>query len=178
MEKPIEEATQLKNLRGIGLLELLLVLSVLGVIVLMSVQYFSSANAQQNTTTLVNSYNTIRTATQNYISDHPAAAFPSMTTLVQQGYLPSSYAIQGDKGLTPAPNQWGGSVAIAGSSSGTFSITETNIPATVCTMAKGQLQRTVNTTLGESVSVSSTGTSDQGTTSCSDGATIVVNYNQ
>jgi type II secretory pathway pseudopilin PulG len=170
----------LHKLRGIGLLELILVLSVLAVAILMSVQYYSSANAKQGASSLVTSYNTMRTATQNYLADHPGAAFPSIADLVTQGYLPSAYGTVTSAGTVPGKNQWGGSIALTDNKDGTFSVTQTRIPDSVCGMVQQQLASTVNAALNEKVVIKSADQADQKAVAavCGDEATITVIYNQ
>lgn len=156
----------MKNI-GIGLLELMLALAVIAVMIVISVKYYTSANTEQEATSLVDSYNTIKSAVENYLADNPNATVPSLQVLIQNGYLPNLYggltqASGGTAKFTVNNNPWGGTITVA-PQKGMFTIQQTNIPGVVCNMAYGQLQATLNTTLGESIVATAT-SSGSGTT--------------
>lgn len=173
------------KIRGIGLLELMLVLSLIAVMVMVSVEYYTSANTEQEATTLVNSYSTIKSAVENYLADNPTAGIPTMAILVQNGYLPSVY--------NTSLNMWQGTITITASGNATFAVVQTAIPQAVCAMAYGQIAATLNNNLGECVVVSTGGKKEAGAkappmtcpggkkstvTLCSASSTITVNYMQ
>lgn len=156
-----------QHITGIGLLELLLVLSVTAVMLIVSVQYYRSAKSGQESATLVNSFNTIKSAVENYITDNPTATFPTLTTLYTGGYLPNAYQ--------NGRNTWLGTIVVAagqGTKAGLFSVTQTKIPASVCGEAQPQLLATLNSALGESI-IPATATGCKG-----DNNTVIVYYSQ
>ncbi|MBX9705583.1 MAG: hypothetical protein K2Q14_03760 [Gammaproteobacteria bacterium] len=170
-----------QKIRGIGLLELMLTLSLLAVMIMVAVEYYSSANTEQEATTVVNSYSTIKSAVENYLADNPTAGVPTMALLVQNGYLPSVY--------NTSLNMWGGTITVTTSGNAAFAVAQTAIPKSVCAMAYGQIAATLNNNLGECVVVSAggarkgalscpTGKAKGTATLCSASSTITVNYMQ
>ncbi|MFN7097283.1 MAG: type II secretion system protein [Gammaproteobacteria bacterium] len=166
------KVTQLKKWQrsfGIGLLELMLALSVIAIMLVVSVRYYSSANMQQEATSLVNGFSTIHSAVENYMADNPTAGVPTMPLLIQDGYLPNTFGtVTGNKAIVNN-NPWGGTITVNGSNN-MFTVVQTGIPGEVCNAAYGQLQSTLNTSLGETV-VAKASSSTGGTTSGTSGGT-------
>lgn len=174
---------------GIGLLELMLALAIIAVMLVVAVKYYSSANSEQEAATLVNSFSTIKSAVENYLADNPTGGFPTMSLLVQSGYLPSLYGGAATKSGAPGTgssvNEWGGKITLLAVGS-LFSVQQTNVPGAVCNMAYGQLKETLNLSLGENIVVTGSGTSGGGTGStkskskngCVANSTITVTYVQ
>lgn len=142
----------IRKSQGIGLLELMLTLAILGVMLIVSVRYFSNASTAQEASSLVNSFMTIKAAVENYLADNPlTTSIPTIADLVQGGYLPSSYGIKTKNKFTAAPNYWGGTITVSASAgAATFSVAQTNIPQNVCVQSMGQIVATLNQALGES----------------------------
>ncbi|NNM58198.1 MAG: type II secretion system protein [Legionellales bacterium] len=162
------------RVRGIGLLELMLTLAILGVMLVVAVRYYGSASNAQEASALVNDFTTIKAAVENYLADNPATtstSFPDLAKLVQQGYLPSSFSVTNKQGIQPAPNQWGGLVTVTAYQSGAmFKVAEAMIPMSVCKQAMGQLQSSLNHALGESA-VAAPAKKGQGSGGASGGGT-------
>lgn len=133
---------------GLSLLELMLVLSIVVAMVALSVRYYGNVSASKNVTATVSMISSVRTAVDSYTSDRGGSvtSIPSVATLVSAGYLPDSF-----NNGTP----FGGTITTGGTVGGLFTITATNVPSTtLCTSIEDQLKSTINTSLGESVTIS------------------------
>ncbi len=166
----------------------MLAISVIAVMIVISVKYYTSANTEQEATSLVDSYSTIKSAVENYLADNPNSSLPSsnvLQMLVQNGYLPGLFGgISQTSGnankVTINNNPWGGTITVMPKGS-MFTVQQTGIPGAVCNMAYGQIKSTLNTTLGETIVATSTG-STQGEKKAANGcgavSTITVTYVQ
>lgn len=164
------------RLKGVGLLEIMLVLAITAVILIVSVRYYSSAQAGATINASVNEFGEVKSAFENYLSDSnncpyvlssPGVACPAsgtvvqVTNLVSMGYLPNAFVAttgSGQQQQTQAVNPFGGTITIA-VPNGMLQIEQTGIPAQACTVIVSRLESTMNSALGESATCQASGSS-------------------
>lgn len=164
-----------KQRAAIGLIEIMLVLALTALIFVMSVRYYSSAVGSEKINETANIVGEVLSAIENYLNNTGNCQFelqnevcpPSKGTsidivyLTEQGYLPNSYVITTTDPSTQktttvaASNPFGGDTTFNFNTSDFITIQETGLPVDVCTIIAGRLTSTMNTSLGESASCSS-----------------------
>lgn len=101
------------NQRAVGLVEILLVLSVVAVITLVSVRYFVVAKRAAKVSTTVSMVGDVVEASYTWVRGQPNFATISMTALTSNGYLPAKWS-DGTK-----INPWGGNITVVGTNNNT-----------------------------------------------------------
>jgi len=115
----------LKAILGVTLLEIMLVLAIAAMVILMSVRYYQSASASQQSNAIIEQLQAISAA-----SDSLAQATGSYTSV--------NGAALGNAALSPllpvggltAP--WGATITVVGTAAGTYTMALSTVPAAVC----------------------------------------------
>lgn len=95
------------RVKGIGILELMLVIALMAGIVMVAVRYYESANASQVLNDAADQVSAVRSGVTNYHNDYPnSATLPNIQTLVNTGYLPATF------GSGQTANPWGGPINV------------------------------------------------------------------
>lgn len=144
--------------KGIGLLELMLSLAIIAILLIMATRYYQSASTNQKINQAVDMFAAVKSGVRNYYLS--TKTFPTgVQTLVQSGYLPTSY-LDGDKSTattTANVNPWSGSLAIAAGTGDIFTVVMAGIPNGMCSQLTGRLQATLSSVNGESAAPDTTG---------------------
>lgn len=122
-----------KSMLGVTLLEIMLVLAIAAMIIVMSVRYYQSAQANQQANAVLSEIQAI-TASADALAQG-TGSYAGLTTDTVIPMLPSS-VIHGGTINTP----WGGTITVTGKSSNTYEVSLTAMPASVCSSLKAQLQ--------------------------------------
>lgn len=99
----------IKRKSGIGLLELMLALAIIGIMIMAAVRYYESTSNSQSISRTVDMINGIMSASQSYLSTHQGNSLPSIGTLISGGYLPQGFQSSGGSNAT---NPWGGNICL------------------------------------------------------------------
>lgn len=125
----------MKKFKGISLLEILLVLSIISVIATMSMRYYVGVHQNLQVTQAIREINRVTRASYTWLQENNTSDFSApipitLDRLVQAGLLAES----------DTQNNWGGSVAIAAGNGGRYvQITLNNIPRRECENLQQQL---------------------------------------
>lgn len=112
---------------GVTLLEILLVLAIAAMIIVMSVRYYQSATASQQSNALMSQIQSITAAADNLAQ---GGSYVDATQTAIAGLLPQN-------GLT-AP--WGGAITVTGQSATSYLVTVKETPTAVCTLIVNRLK--------------------------------------
>lgn len=110
--------------KGVTMVELLLVLSIIAVVLVLASRYYYTANLSREVNESYKQIQTIAAAGQSWWDDHnhDFTGITSTQVLIDNGYLTSEYK----------KNTWGGNVSVVGSSASELSITFASIPNAAC----------------------------------------------
>ncbi len=118
-----------KNVKGIGLLELMLSLAIIAVLLIFVTQYYQQTQVNQQINAGIQAVQSAYAACSQAVSDGSTDC--SLSTLVTSGYLNSSYAPDSSNNV-PA-NPFGGTLTVD-YKSGQYTVTLGNVPPSrVCT---------------------------------------------
>lgn len=135
----------LKKSNGVGLLEVMLVLVIIGLLIMISVRYFSSTNATNKRASAIAQMNSIFSVSKSYIDaeENPRTDLLSSSAsdggaLVDSDYLTAADTINPWQGKI---NVCWGTSGCVGNDSTTLKITMEGIPASDCTIIVGNLSK-------------------------------------
>lgn len=118
-----------KSVLGVTLLEIMLVLAIAAMIIVMSVRYYQTASASQQTNQFIEQINAIAAAADNLAQ--ATGTYSKITNSTIGSLLPG--------GATSGLNvPWGGTMSINWSTS-TYDITVPNPPVAVCSLVTARL---------------------------------------
>lgn len=124
-----------KRQTGIGLLELMLVLSIASVIILASVSYYQSVASNQKITQANAMIADIYSAAKNYVKSQGASQL-SLENLIATGLLTQYFE----------RNPWGGQITVATNGEYQIVITMDQIPIAQCQKLNRRMQQTFTNT--------------------------------
>ena len=132
----------IKNHKGIGLLELVLAIIVIVSIILMSTRYYITVREKARVASAVSIINSVANASYQWVekNDGNFGGITSMTVLTDDGFLPTGYGTN--------DNPWGGSTSVDGTSGSSVVLTMTNIPDKSCTALLDALKKTTGCSSG------------------------------
>lgn len=135
--------------KGIGLIEILLVLTIVAVIFVLATRYYSSANQAQKVQAAVDQVNAVRGAMQNAVvgSNINLGYVPQIGKLVSLGFLPPSFvgasSMSAAAGMTNGINPWGGNIYVQHNPGLLFKVIMDGIPSMqTCQMVQSKLLAT------------------------------------
>ena len=114
-----------KKLRGISLLELILVLAVVAILLVIATRFFEVANRSRQVNNAYQDIKTISAASQSWWEDHGRNYTKlklTLTKLVEGGYLVKSYQ----------SNPWGGIISVTAASSDQVKVEMTELDTKAC----------------------------------------------
>ena len=118
----------IKNILGVTLLEIMLVLAIAAMVIVMSVRYYQSANASQQTNTVLSQITSIVAAADS-LAQPTGSYATSVTTAKVQAILPANSM------TTP----WGTAITISAPAASSYTINIPSMPADVCPLVTGKL---------------------------------------
>ena len=127
-----------KQNKGIGLLELMLSLAVIAILLIMATIYFKTTSQAKNVNSAIDMLQALQTSGQRWLLTNPTYNEDVITDFVNRNYLPASFADN--------INPWGGELTVTGnnpSGSQTFlgpwlHVSMDNIPNEACNALKVQ----------------------------------------
>jgi len=122
-----------RNIKGIGLLELVLALAIIGVMLVSATRYFSVVNRSHRLEQAIEMVSAIKAAGERWkVAKDNYSTLSKMSDFVDRGFLPSIY---GASGTSAIKNPWGGEVTVAkGTDSTLLDITFTKVPTEECSV--------------------------------------------
>lgn len=131
-----------KTVLGVTLLEIMLVLAIAAMIIVMSVRYYQSASASQQSNTVAGQIGSIIAAADGLSQASGSYQSANITTTTITPLLPL-------KGLT---TPWNTNIAIATTSATTYTITVPGTPSNVCPLLIAKFKSNKNVTTSSTCS--------------------------
>ena len=162
-KKRLVTAVNLHKQNGASLLEGIAYLGIAALVVLGAVSLLTSASSSAKANQMTNEVVALRTAVRKIYAGQVYPAGSLLTTLTSAKAIPTTLQVNG----AVVTNSWGGTVAIAGESNTTFSITYPGVPKDVCvSVLSGATDWTSAKGAGTAITAFPV-TSDNATTTCS-----------
>jgi type II secretory pathway pseudopilin PulG len=121
-----------KNMLGVTLLEVMLVLAVAAMIIVMSVRYYQSATTNQQANAALEQIQAI-TAAANQLAQGTGTYNAAGSTVSNTSVAP----LVPTNSLTASP--WGDKITIGGATANTYTVSFSNMPAGVCSLTSSHL---------------------------------------
>ena len=122
-----------QKMRGVTLLEIMLVLAIAALLVVMSVRYYQSTRTSQQVDAMVEQIQSIVQAADGIAQEQGYSA-TAVTTSAIGSTLPAN----------AMTSPWGTPITVAVTSATTFTITTTNVPAGVCSLLVAKYNQNKN----------------------------------
>lgn len=119
-----------KSMRGVTLLEIMLVLAIAAMIIVMSVRYYQSANTSQQANNVLSQIQSISAAADSLAQATGSYTGGNVSDTTIAPLLPAN-------GLT---TPWGTSVTVSATEANTYTVSIPGMPAGVCGIVSSQLK--------------------------------------
>lgn len=116
-----------KKMQGVTLLEIMLVLAIAAMVIVMSIRYYQSATASQQTNMVLNEIQGIVSAVDGVTQG--SGSYQTVSNAQITNVLPAT-------GLT---TPWGTNITVAGVSPTSYTITLPGVPSQVCPLLIGKM---------------------------------------
>lgn len=126
-----------KSQLGVTLLEIMLVLAIAAMVIVMSVRYYQSATASQQTNATLQLVQAITAAADGLAQ--ATSSYTAVNTAAVAPLLPG--------GGTTITSQWGGLVTVTGGTASAYNVTIEAVPVQVCPLLVSRLSSNKNFTL-------------------------------
>ncbi len=137
-----------KSMLGVTLLEIMLVLAVAAMIIVMSVRYYQSASASQQSNSLLEQIQAITAAADGIAQG--SNTYANLSTAQVQPMMPNQ----------SMNDTWGGAITVKGTGATTYTVTIPGVPQNVCAPVIASLAANAKyTALKPATSSACTGTS-------------------
>lgn len=118
-----------KSVRGVTLLEIMLVLAIAAMIIVMSIRYYQSSITSQQANTILSQIQSIAAAADTLAQATGTYSGGSVSTATVAPLLPANGLV------TP----WGDSISIPSAGTNTYTVNIPNMPPGVCSIVKANL---------------------------------------
>jgi len=124
-----------QSMRGVTLLEIMLVLAVAAMIIIMSVRYYQSASSNQQVNNAYSQVQALVAAADNLAQATGTSSYSGVTIAALTPLLNWSGSSSTSIGNSP----WGSAVSVANAAATTYDITFKSVPSAVCSLFLARL---------------------------------------